>query len=487
MGGSTVIDNTYSISVKRGSKSLVSGANVSIFETLIVNVVPDISSSVQYLIESTAGTFQQPYSSCQYSRTINEDGVPMSHALTMPATVGTANIYVAWQTLDAPVSLSPAFVLHIQNSTNRTAFAPPPIVTPASNNIQPRIFQSVGIAFGLSFFMLVIHNLVSSELAKGQNVRDFTLSTCLSLLSCFMGIISFALVVFWATGDTASDTAYLGVPDMSSNPFPYHPVFMVVLVFNAFILRVVTERFLERRIGTLYDIYSDLIHILIVIGIIVAIYSASLSKDLSTSSNSEVHKPALVSMHAWIGVFACLMALTTVVWYVLMRVCRHAAPTLYETLLERWGSLISFFPQSAFFLSSLAIATGISDQLNQSACLPRSSEVDVDYTLLNVYPGIPVSCRVANGLGISVMLATLSIWLLLRYRGIADGRKPMVAELAPLNDAQRGARTHSYIAEQAYLQQASRPLSFRWFNAEGDNKLQKSRQMRASQAGSGVV
>ena len=68
---------------------------------------------------------------------------------------------------------------------------------------------------------------------------------------------------------------------------------------------------------------------------------------------------------------------------------------------------------SSVALSAAAVLTGIDYQLGQGACYSigyRGADSEVDYSSL------PQACRIANGLGVCVMLATISIFVAVGLR-----------------------------------------------------------------------
>jgi hypothetical protein len=68
---------------------------------------------------------------------------------------------------------------------------------------------------------------------------------------------------------------------------------------------------------------------------------------------------------------------------------------------------------SSVALSAAAVLTGINYQLGQGACFSignRDADPEVNYSSL------PQACRIANGLGVCVMLATISMFVAVGLR-----------------------------------------------------------------------
>lgn len=67
----------------------------------------------------------------------------------------------------------------------------------------------------------------------------------------------------------------------------------------------------------------------------------------------------------------------------------------------------------------MAVLTGIDNQLAQGACNYigyRSGVYKADADPADNYPNLPQACRIANGLGVCVMLATISMFVAVGLR-----------------------------------------------------------------------
>ena len=70
-------------------------------------------------------------------------------------------------------------------------------------------------------------------------------------------------------------------------------------------------------------------------------------------------------------------------------------------------------------LSAMAVLTGIANQLAQGACNYigyRYGAYKADADPADNYPTLPQACRIANGLGVCVMLATISMFVAVGLR-----------------------------------------------------------------------
>ena len=65
-------------------------------------------------------------------------------------------------------------------------------------------------------------------------------------------------------------------------------------------------------------------------------------------------------------------------------------------------------------LSAAAVVTGINYQLGQGSCY-YSEYNKADFTEKD-YPGLPLACRIANGLGVCVLLAATSVFIAVGLR-----------------------------------------------------------------------
>ena len=416
MYGATVLSNQFTIQtfLANGTK-LNPGSKIKAGS--IINLkVPNIDTSYQYVMESTLGTFTDKYVSnippgtCKYSRTGNNYQGTIIHTLQLNA-VGKAAISIVYQNADAACFISTVTFAVVGNVTG-IAPTPSAIVT-LDTNTKVRLNTSIGIAVSIGTIILIFTLVWFFPMGWSF----FTNSNLCALLSIFLSLINFVLVINWATNTSLTySTGFLGNPDWTNNPFAYHPLFMVAIVFNFQIYRYVCFDYLNKKnLG----IVNDLLLLLILIGVIIGIVAINSWKNPAPNNSNSLHRPNLTSMHSWLGLWSAASILLTIFWHILLRFSADFAPVVHEGLKSNFSFFFNYMPPAAFFLSSMAICTGISDQFNMSACNPLLYNNQVyDYTNPStpVYTNMPEACKYANGLGMSVCFSTILTAMMIRYR-----------------------------------------------------------------------
>ena len=129
-------------------------------------------------------------------------------------------------------------------------------------------------------------------------------------------------------------------------------------------------------------------------------------KDIVEGSNDI--KSALTTIHSWLGVSAilmfCLNLMIAIFTFIITKFMPESSVNDYIDL-EFVNRSISHF---AFGLTTSAVLTGIMNQFGEGGCvyvltvLPESTPDPAEY-----YPDIPVACKIANGLGIVVIIIAI--------------------------------------------------------------------------------
>jgi tryptophan-rich sensory protein len=261
-----------------------------------------------------------------------------------------------------------------------------------------------------------------------------------------------ALVSVWAT-DSGSDRdfGFLQVPSWKKNVFAYHPVFMVL--FFALQVQALTNWSLFST-----KLTAKTAHVLVQLASAATMVTALVAvvKYMGDSKS-----PSLVSVHSWIGAGAAAVFGFNFLWGSTMSyltVCHPDSP-----LRARLPLLLShkFLGVTALLLAALAVNTGIMEQLPRGTCsyqLADGAEYQKDYdpageippfpacsyscypepstfSSLNIvlivhfflsplltenYQYIPLSCKIANGLGIAVIVSAVCATLAVLVRNTAS-------------------------------------------------------------------
>jgi hypothetical protein len=149
---------------------------------------------------------------------------------------------------------------------------------------------------------------------------------------------------------------------------------------------------------------AKILHVLINVGGIVTL---SLGLAAAVRYKSIYHQPALTSLHGWIGAGAVAAYGTTFLWGAFMSTLTQFAPdsSLRAAIawlpIHRAGGLISLA------LSVAAVVTGVVNRLPDGTCYytPDPGVYIPDPNPADLYKYLPNACKVANGLGISVIFA----------------------------------------------------------------------------------
>ncbi|CAK9250498.1 unnamed protein product [Sphagnum jensenii] len=151
MDATNTASSTYAVSAMTSAGvALADGDSVSQCSTLTITTTPPIQQGVNYVMESTLGKFTDPYVYpqyvCEYSRTNNQAGVPLTHTLYLTKS-GPASIYFGWAVADSTVYISPSLALTVTPSAtgNCSTGAPTahPTVSPTGAPIRPTITPTI--------------------------------------------------------------------------------------------------------------------------------------------------------------------------------------------------------------------------------------------------------------------------------------------------------------------------------------------------------
>ena len=92
-------------------------------------------------------------------------------------------------------------------------------------------------------------------------------------------------------------------------------------------------------------------------------------------------------------------------------------------------------------LSAMAVVTGIDTKLGQGACNYIGYKYGVykaDADPAENYPSLPQACRIANGLGVCVLLATISMFIAVGLRNYSPLIVDSSASKLPMEDFEGG-------------------------------------------------
>jgi tryptophan-rich sensory protein len=238
--------------------------------------------------------------------------------------------------------------------------------------------------------------------------------TNLPLVSCLAtAAVAVVLVSVWASdsgGD--NDFGFLQVPSWSRNVFAYHPVFMVLY----FALQV--------QALTNWSIFSVKLnakhaHVLVQLASAATMIAALVAVVKYMGENKS---PSLVSVHSWIGAAAAAVFGFNFLW----GSCR-AAPAAITS--GSWTNLTNSIPTR---------------QVHNCQNAPEGYLLfNAHYfflcflSIIENYRYIPLSCKIANGLGIAVIVSALCALLTVLVRAQGGAPAPVQAATSAVQPASK--------------------------------------------------
>jgi len=245
-----------------------------------------------------------------------------------------------------------------------------------------------------------------------------------SVLAVVFGIIALSVVSFWATNH--DDTGFLGKASWHSNVFAWHPVFMVAGFFFCQVVAIVSWSLFHK--GDNHNT-AKIVHIFFqVAGMTTMI--AGLCAVVKWKFDNKT--PSLTTIHSWCGVGAVAVFGVNYVFGWIMTLLTKFMPDSPLRAYDLRG-VHKRFGLVAFGLTTVAVLTGITNQLAPAACWYKDTGAHMgsaDADPARHYHELPTSCKVANGLGILVTITALMVVSAVILRGQVDSEKKNETEVA---------------------------------------------------------
>ena len=240
--------------------------------------------------------------------------------------------------------------------------------------------------------------------------KRFTFTRLTETLAAALTFVALVLVSVLATN---RDGPYLGKPDWDSNIFAWHPVLMVAGFFFAQVCGIISWTFIP-----MYD-FAKYSHIIAQ----VAAFTTMISGIWAIwEYKSRLRMPSYTTVHGWIGMSTVVMYVVTFVWGSTMAVLTRYFP---DSILRQVFDLKTIHKQVAlmtFSLTSMTIVSGLMDKFSATLCTPvLSSTEDYETDAAKYYPHVPDACKVANGLGVIILMIMFLITFGVSYRGDSFG------------------------------------------------------------------
>jgi hypothetical protein len=302
---------------------------------------------------------------------------------------------------------------------------------------------AVGV-FGGIFTILLILALIPLVLFRDASAGPQSkLNIAASFVAVTLAMVSLSLVSAWAYEPYNEDdreyyngsTAYLGEPQWKKNVFAWHPVFMVAGFFFSQALAIISQSIMPNRTAAAVSqafwqcgAVATLISGLCAITAYKARANYQAGKLTHFDDSFLKSKPAatrptgifieraqsLTSLHSWVGV-------VTVVTFGLQFLFGGISGLLdvikFDPKVDLKGPA-RHLSLAAFGLSALTIVSGIVNYLPSSACnyVPTKSFHQVQNDPARQYNWLPNACKIANGLGLSVLFTAIAVFYAVSVR-----------------------------------------------------------------------
>jgi hypothetical protein len=460
MGRAAVSSTSRTISVTRNGSPLTSGASYVYGETLVATLS---STSSEYVMQVSGGAVVSG-GSCGATRKALS-----SVTFTMPAS-GTATISVVsgWTTSQSQaVRITPSFSLvapsgggsPVTSPTLSPASTPMPTLSPAStpspstsngsneqenntdnntsgssysgsghlqsfSNLSASAKGGLGFLMGAGSLMLLYSfalcvaqqrvekaGIAAEQLHESQ--KTYTFSRVGAGAAILLGLTALVLTRYWAQNKTNGDMMYLGVPSWTNNLFAWHPVLMTAGFFVAQLFALAAWSFFSVAFthynAKLMHVFWQVVALSTMIAGLWAVWRYKMDNQLQSFTTT----------HSWIGIATVALYGYTFAWGSFMAILTRFYP---DSILRKAFDLKGAHKNlglACLFLTAMCVLTGVMDQLPQGLCNATSSVHIADAAAS--YPHTPDSCRVANGLSMVTLIATVLGFFIVMYRGDSFG------------------------------------------------------------------
>ena len=226
-----------------------------------------------------------------------------------------------------------------------------------------------------------------------------------AVLSVVFTILALGFVAGWASQNGGDkDQGWLGRANWGGDKnnrvalLAWHPVLMVSGFFLGQVHCLITWILFPESSKTIRT-YLFWLFQLIALSFFVAAMCAVVKWKLDNTY------PALVTLHSWIGVIAIVIFSINFIGAFLIQhsekfVAKYS-PRFDLDFLHKFGTIL------ALVLACFAIIVGIVNQLGQDSCKFINYDTNAQANPASFYQHLPNSCKIAYGLGLSVLASTI--------------------------------------------------------------------------------
>ncbi len=275
------------------------------------------------------------------------------------------------------------------------------------------VIGAMGFA-GIAYIVYrVAYNRVHYPDPRHISEKLVRFSRVTSVLAILTAMAASIMVSKWATPGTETDPLYLNKPDWQDNMFAYHPLLMVAGLF-----------FTQVNAVTTWSIFTNhtlakTIHVTWHISGIVLMFLGFHAVYKDKMKRQELH---YTTLHSWIGGGSIAFVCFSFTWGSTMALLTKFWP---NSIFRRAFDLRSAHKNIgilAFIGTTIAIVTGVMDQMPHGYCDPVLNNPRYVTDSARFYPVLKESCRLAHGLGIIVIISAALTLVTVAYRGDSYGR-----------------------------------------------------------------
>ena len=275
---------------------------------------------------------------------------------------------------------------------------------------------------------------ISLEDTPIDNLNDYskTIYKIIYLLTRIFSLVSLILVFVWVALDNNNNSNLGGLypinmSDPNSDNFKYvfnwHPVMMILGMLFCLVEACLSYK-TWNHLGTIRGIkIAKLIHLIwqtaAVICISVGLIAVFLSHNKIDPDNPSTYKANLYSLHSWIGIAVITMYYAQYIVALYTFLTPFSVSSISNR--ENYKPYHIYFGLFLLFAAGMAIESGIQEKLtlltfSGISCSANVPTDEADINPAKYYQQMPLVCKKANWLGLSVfitiMFAGLSIFLI---------------------------------------------------------------------------
>jgi cytochrome b-561 len=215
----------------------------------------------------------------------------------------------------------------------------------------------------------------------------------LSISGCSLAAVAVGLVSAWVqNNNSSSESGYLGEPNWQKNIFAWHPALLVGGFYFGQVLAVSCWSLIaDHSIAKILHALCQTAALACMIAGLTAIVKYKL----------DIYDSSLVTAHSWIGIAAVAVFCCNYCLGLLMAILTRWFPSNVMRVALDLRRIHRAVGMAAFGLTSMAILTGINNQLPYGSCGYDSNK--------DGYGNLPDACKLANGMGIAVILSSLCV------------------------------------------------------------------------------